>query len=108
MHKATQLTLTYREMANDFREEVRQDTKARNPTSHRIIKGSFSPSFAGTKGAKEAYPGDALDSEDGSEPAPDGFMERENIRIKANEALLDPELQEELERLKHQKGESQS
>jgi len=48
-----QLTLNYRAVANDFREEVRQLTKARIPVGSRIAKGSFGPSFAG-KEAKEA------------------------------------------------------
>ncbi|KAK5662283.1 hypothetical protein OQA88_8189 [Cercophora sp. LCS_1] len=177
IQKAEQLTLTYRKVANDFREEVRQEMKARNPTSHRVIKGSFGPSFAGTTDAKEAYPGDALDSEDGSggeegeqkngrkrrggsgegerpkkrpkkalgtakntpegerlkrrpssalgtasttcpccgqfhrlarcyyafpQLAPEGFVERDHVRSRAKEALLDPKLQEEVKRLENQ------
>ncbi|KAK0631526.1 hypothetical protein B0T14DRAFT_597161 [Immersiella caudata] len=60
--KSAQLTLNYRAVANDFREEVRQSTKARILVSNRIAKGSFSPSFAG-KEAKNAYQEDAFDSE---------------------------------------------
>jgi len=68
LHKeAEQLTLTYREVANAFREAVRPGSGSwRNPISHRIVKGSFGPSFAGAEDTKEAYPGDAQDSEDGS------------------------------------------
>lgn len=174
--KSAQLTLNYRAVANDFREEVRQSTKARIPVGNRIAKGSFGPSFAG-KEAKEAYQEDALDSEiepgsdegeqmngrkrqrgsgpgngsgkgkrkkqrtsgpanppEGEKPkngpkkapgtasttcpccgqfhrlnkcwyifpeqAPDGFVEREHVRMRVKEALLDEKLQEEVERLK--------
>lgn len=38
-------SLTYRTLANDFREEVRLQTKASKPS--RVAKGSFGPSFAG-------------------------------------------------------------
>jgi len=60
--KEVQLTLTYRTVANDFREEVRQLTKARIPVGSRIAKGSFGPSFAG-KEAKDAVQEDAPDCE---------------------------------------------
>ncbi|KAK4207967.1 hypothetical protein QBC37DRAFT_85266 [Rhypophila decipiens] len=171
--KSAQLTLNYRAVANDFREEVRQSTKARIPVGSRIAKGSFGPSFAG-KEAKDAYWEDAPDSEvepgsDGGEQnngrkrqrgsgsgdgygkrkkqrssdpvnppegkrpkngpkkapgtatttcpccgqfhhlkkcwyvfpelAPDGFVEREHVRMRVKEALLDPKLQQEVERL---------
>jgi hypothetical protein len=63
--QAEQLTLTYRKVANDFREEVRQEMKARGTT--RVVKGSFGPSFAATiTCGEEAYQGDASDSGDGS------------------------------------------
>ncbi|KAK4201209.1 hypothetical protein QBC40DRAFT_172118, partial [Triangularia verruculosa] len=61
--------LTYRMVANDFREEVRQSTKARILVGSRIVKGSFGPSFAG-KEAKDANQEDALDSK--VEPGSDG------------------------------------
>jgi hypothetical protein len=166
-------------VANDFREEVRQETKARIPGSHRIAKGSFGPSFAAKEG-KDAYQEDALDSEivpgsDGGEQkkarkrggsgegerlrkrpkrvlgtasipegerpntgpktalgtatttcpccgqfhhlakcwyvfpelAPESFMERDHLRIRVKEALLDPDLQEKVEKMRHQR-ESQS
>jgi len=177
LSKSAQLTLDYRAVANDFREEVRQSTKARIPVGSRIAKGSFGPSFAAKEG-KDAYPEDALDSEiepgseggeqnngrkrqrgsgsgngsgkgkkkkqktssgpanspEGERPkngpkkapgtatttcpccgqfhrlercwyafpelAPDGFVEREHVRMRVKEALLDPELQKEVERLK--------
>jgi hypothetical protein len=170
--KSAQLTLNYRAVANDFREEVRQSTKARIPVGNRIAKGSFGPSFAAKEG-KDANPEDALDSEvepgsDGGEQnngrkrqrgsgsgsgkgkrkkqrasspanppegetpkngpkkapgtaicpccgqfhrlekcwyifperAPDGFVERDHVRMRVKEALLNPELQEEVEKLK--------
>ena len=177
--KEAQLTLTYRAVANDFREEVRQSTKARIPVGSRIAKGSFGPSFAG-KEAKNAVQEDAPDSEvepgsdegeqkngrkrqrgsgsgNGSgngkrkkqrssspadlpeskrpkngpkkapgtapttcpccgqfhrlekcfyvfpELAPDSFVEREHVRDRVKEALLDKDLQEEVERLKKNK-----
>ena len=62
MTKEVQLTLTYRTVANDFREEVQQLTKACIPVGSRIVKDSFSPSFAG-KEAKDADLEDAPDSE---------------------------------------------
>jgi len=49
-----QLTLNYRAVANDFREEVWQLTKARIPVGSRIVKGSFGPFFAAKEG-NEAY-----------------------------------------------------
>ena len=177
--KATQLTLTYREVANDFREEVRQSTKARIPGSHRIAKGSFSPSFAAKEGNahQEDAPDDdvvpgsdrgeqnngrrkrqrgtgsgggerpkkrsntasgtANNTSEGKRPtepekalgtatttcpyygqfhrlakcfyafpelAPDGFIHRDHVRTRVEEALLNPNLQKEVERLRHQKG----
>lgn len=177
-----QLTLTYREVAHDFRKEVRRQTKARVPAGNRVAKGSFGPSFAATKDGKKAYQEDASDSEiepgsDGGEQingrkrrggsgpkdgerlskrpravgtanlpegkrpkqrpkkvsgtasttcpccgqfhrlekcyyafpdlAPDGFVEREHVRMRAKEALTDPDLQEEVEKLKNQRRGSQ-
>ncbi|KAK4170956.1 hypothetical protein QBC36DRAFT_108658 [Triangularia setosa] len=167
LSKASQLTLTYRMVANDFREEVRQSTKARIPVGSRIAKGSFGPSFAG-KEAKDANQEDALDSEvepgsDGGEQnngrkrqrgsgskngerlrkrrkalgtanspegrrptttcpccgqfhhlekcfyafpelAPEGFVEREHVRMRVKEALLNPDLQKEVESLMKKKS----
>jgi hypothetical protein len=45
LFKVTQLTLSYREVASDFREEVRQ---ARKVT---VARGAFGPSFAGKEAA---------------------------------------------------------
>ncbi|KAM7211829.1 hypothetical protein V8F06_012802, partial [Rhypophila decipiens] len=59
----------YRAVANDFREEVRQLTKARIPAGNRKAKGSFSPSFAAREG-HTTYQEDASDSE--VEPGSDG------------------------------------
>jgi len=176
LSNSAQLTLDYRAVANDFREEVRQSTKARIPIGNRIEKGSFGPSFAG-KEANKAYQEDAPDSDvepgsdegeqnngrkrqrgsgsgkrsgkgqrkkqktsrpanhpEGDEPkngpkkapgtasttcpgcgqfhrlqncwyiypeqAPDGFVERDHLRMRVKEALLDPDLQKEVEKLK--------
>lgn len=177
LSKSAQLTLTYRAVANDFREEVRQLTKARIPAGNRIAKGSFGPSFAAKEG-HTTYQEDASDSEvepgsdggeqndqkrgsgpgggkrkrkasstiysggkkpkngpkaPGTEPkngpkapgsaktacpgcgqfhrlnkcwyifpelAPEGFVERDHIRMRVKEALLDPVLQEKVEALK--------
>lgn len=52
--KATQLTLSYREVANDFREEVRQARKAK------LTRGAFGPSFASKEAA---YQEDAFDND---------------------------------------------
>ncbi|KAK0713453.1 hypothetical protein B0T26DRAFT_651675 [Lasiosphaeria miniovina] len=151
--KSAELTLNYRAVANDFRKEVRQSTKARIPVGSRIAKGSVGPSFVAKEGKSvketDAYPEDALDSEvepgsDGGEQnngrkrqrgkpkngpkkapgiaticpccgqfhhlekcwytfpekAPDGFVEREHLRMRVKEALLSPDLQKEVERLK--------
>jgi len=176
--KTAELTQNYRAVANDFREEVRQSTKARIPVGSRIAKGSFGPSFAG-KEAKDAYQ-EKLDSEveagsDGGEQnndrkrqrgsgvtegerpkkrlnkavgkarspegrkpkngpkkapgaatttcpccgqfhhlkncwyifpelAPEDFIQREHIRVRVKEALLDPKLEEEVERLKRKES----
>ena len=53
-----QLTLTYRVVTYDFREEVQQLTKAYILVGNWIVKGSFSPSFTG-KEAKNANLKDA-------------------------------------------------
>jgi hypothetical protein len=60
LFKATQLTLTYREVASDFREEVRQARKAT------LVRGAFGSSFAGKEAA---YQEDAFedDVESGSD-----------------------------------------
>jgi len=50
-----QLTLTYQEVAYDFRKEVRRQIKTRIPVGNRVAKGSFGPSFTATTGGKEAY-----------------------------------------------------
>ena len=129
--------------------------QAYSPIGHRIAKGSFGPSFASAEDTKEAYSGDAQDSEDGSgrdegeqkngkkrqggsrgrrprkrpkkalgsassspicpccgqfhrlarcfyvfpQLAPEGFIEREHLRSRTREALLDPDLQKEVEKL---------
>ncbi|KAM7182533.1 hypothetical protein V8F33_014239, partial [Rhypophila sp. PSN 637] len=138
LNKSAQLTLSYRAVANDFREEVRQLTKARIPAGNRIAKGSFGPSFAAKKG-HTTYQEDASDSEvepgsDGGEQngqkrgsgseanttcpgcdqfhrlekcwyifpelAPEDFVEREHVRMRVKETLLDPVLQERVEALK--------
>jgi len=76
LSKATtaRLTLNYRAVPNDFREEVRQSTKARITVGNRIAKGSFGPSFAAKEGKSEkkadAYQEDAPESE--IEPGSDG------------------------------------
>jgi len=57
--KASQLTLSYQEVANDFREEVRQARKAKTAS----VRGAFGPSFA------DAHQEDALD--DDVEPGSD-------------------------------------
>jgi hypothetical protein len=48
--KVEKLTLNYREVASDFREEVRQSTKARTPGGYRVARGAFGPSFAAKEG----------------------------------------------------------
>jgi len=183
-----QLTLTYREVAHDFRKEVKRQTRARIPAGNRVAKGSFGPSFAATTGGKEAYQGDAFNSEivpsrdegeqnngakeqggsgkskrpkrrpnrasgiaepEGKRPkrgpnsnqslsldqgpnsdlgtatstcpccgqfhrlarcfyvfpklAPDGFEERDHLRIKVKKALQNPDVQKEVEKLRHQR-----
>ena len=47
--KASQLTLSYQEVANDFRKEVRQARKAKTAS----IRGAFSPSFASREAAHQ-------------------------------------------------------
>jgi len=42
------------------------------------------------------------------EQAPDGFVEREHLRMRSKEALLDSKLQEQVEKLKRKKDVSQS
>jgi len=37
------------------------------------------------------------------ELAPDGFEERDHLRIKVKEALQDPDVQKEVEKLRHQR-----
>ncbi|KAK0734713.1 hypothetical protein B0T26DRAFT_633254 [Lasiosphaeria miniovina] len=61
--KIKQLTLTYREVAHDFRKEARRLANARVPVGNRVGKGSFGPSFAAITRGKEAYQEDASDSE---------------------------------------------
>ncbi|KAK3939363.1 hypothetical protein QBC46DRAFT_150174 [Diplogelasinospora grovesii] len=58
------LTLNYREVASDFREEVRQSTRARTPGGYRVARGAFGPSFAAKEG--KAHQEDAFDDEIGS------------------------------------------